>query len=149
MVRQILRTVVGALMVWAGLHLMSRSVEKVKEIISPPPPAYSDTLPVRPAELLEEPAAKAKIEETVLMNRAGIVIACTGGLLALSGAMPLAVWLLFGPARLNRGEQHDPANPPAPGGAGDDLGGDMVPRSGPQEHGSLGEAAQPDPGISS
>src|SRR4051794_39630143 len=97
MPRAILRLLAGLAMLCGAWSLHQHSLTLFKETLSPPvSPTIATDLPRRPSLVMQEPAGKAVIQQSETMANASYVLAGAGGLLALSGAVPLVFWALFG-----------------------------------------------------
>lgn len=122
MIRPILRTITGLAMLWGAWNLNRHADTVIKETISPPPPLTSIELPPDPMDLIEQPVAKAKLQQAESLSMVSLFIAGGGGLLTLSGLLPLGLWALFGKPETaiptsDAPQAELPASPASKGGA--------------------------------
>ena len=96
MFRQMLRTLAGLAMLWGAWNLHTHSMTMTKEIISPPPPVKTSDLPPDPLDVVEQPAQQTRLEGADALATTAFIVGGVGGLLALSGIIPLLIWALFG-----------------------------------------------------
>ena len=111
MFRQMLRTLAGLAMLWGAWNLHTHSMTMTKEIISPPPLVKTDELPPDPRDVVEQPAQQTRLEGADALATTAFIVGGIGGLLALSGIIPLSIWALFG--RLPKPVEPKPEPPDA------------------------------------
>lgn len=121
MTRAMNRCLAGVLLIVVGDYLLNSSTQRMKGVISPPPPAVTSELPQDPEDRAQEPVISKQIDDTLawvqwarLMQLAGVIVI----------AWPLLVWAMRIAVRCHAKQEvnHGQTDDPVPGGCGADLG---------------------------